>query len=114
MLLHWGPHTLRAAGALPPGIDGALKFAVLPQNVLLVRSDKPWGSHLENPVPAVVEEMIALGGDVVVWLRPEGVPEARLQMRLPERAVRHYAVAAGKMVTVCLRAADVIPLGLLP
>lgn len=114
VLLHWGPHTLRAAGALPPGIDGALKFAVLPQNVLLVRSDKPWGSHLENPVPAVVEEMIALGGEVVVWLRPEGVPAARLQMRLPERAVRRYAVAAGKTVTVCLRAADVIPLGLLP
>lgn len=79
-----------------------------------MRSDKPWGSHLENPLPAVVEEMIALGGEFVVWLRPEGLPAARLQMRLPERAVRRYAVAAGKTVTVCLRAADVIPLGLLP
>jgi molybdate transport system ATP-binding protein len=58
--------------------------------------------------------MIVLGGEVVVWLRPEGVPAARLQMRLPERAVRRFAVAAGQSITVCLRAADVIPLGIQP
>jgi molybdate transport system ATP-binding protein len=111
MLLRWGPHALYASEALPLASNGTLKFAVLPQNVLLVRSDKPWDKHLENPVPAVVEEIMALGGEVIVWLRPEGLPAARLQMRLPERAVRRYAVAAGQSITVCLRAADVIPLG---
>lgn len=111
LLLRWGPHMLRAAVTVPAGIDARLKFAVLPQNVLLARIDKPWGSHLENPVPAVVEEVIDLGGETLVWLQPEGLPKARLQMRLPERAVRRYAIAAGKQVIVCLRAGDVIPLG---
>lgn len=110
-VLRWGPHTLRAAGELPAGSETNVKFAVLPSNVLLARSDKPWGSHLENPVPAIVEEVIQLGGETLVWLRPEGLADARLQMRLPERAVRRYAVSAGKAVTVCLRASDVIPLG---
>ena len=110
-LLRWGPHLLRTAASLPPGTGRTLKFAVLPPNVLLVRSDKPWGSHLENPVPAVVLEVVELGGEALVWLRPEGMPGTRLQMRLPARAVSRYAVAAGKAFTLSLRAADVIPLG---
>jgi len=114
LLLRWGPHTLRAAGTLPPGIDRSLKFAVLPQNLVLIPADKPWGGHLENPVQAVVEEVITLGGETIVWLRPEGLPATRLQMRLPERAVRRHAVTSGKAVTICLRASDVIPLGLQP
>ncbi|MGH8647285.1 MAG: hypothetical protein ACREX4_23625 [Gammaproteobacteria bacterium] len=84
---------------------------MLPTNVLLARNDKPWGSHLENPIPAVVEEVIALGAEAVVWLCPRGVPDTLLQMRLPARAVRRYTVVAGAGVTVCLRAADIIPLG---
>ena len=111
LLLRWGPHTLRAVGTLSAGIGQRLKFAVLPPNVLLVRSDKPWGRHLENPIPTVVEEVIELGGETLVWLRPDGLPKTRLQMRLPARAVRRYGVAPGKQVTVSLRSADVIPLG---
>jgi molybdate transport system ATP-binding protein len=114
LVLRWGPHTLRAAGALPAGVDRALKFAVLPQNVLLAPADKPWGSHLENPVQAVVDELVALGGEALVWLRPEGLPTTRVQMRLPERAVRRHAVAKGQVVTICMRASDVIPLALKP
>ena len=109
-LLKWGPHTLRsAADHLIP--EGPVKFAVLPQNVLLVKTDKPWASHLENPVPTRVDEVITLGGEILVWLQPEGLPQTRLQMRLPERALRRYPVTPGTEVTVCLRAADVIPLG---
>lgn len=106
--LRWGPHRLRAAscGSYRPGASA--HWAVLPTNVLLARDDRPWGDHLENPVPAVVEEIIELGADVVVWLRPQGMSEARVQMRLPTRAVRRYAVAVGAQVTVCLRAADIV------
>ena len=107
-VLRWGPHILRTTGTLPVGIGQRLKFAVLPPNVLLVRHDKPWGSHLENPIPTIVEEVIELGGETLVWLRPEGLPETRIQMRLPARAVHRYAVAVGKAFTVCLRVADVI------
>lgn len=111
LLLRWGPHTLHMAGHLPEGPSPVLRWAVLPTNVLLARNDKPWGSHLENPIPSVVEEVIELGAEAVVWLCPQGVPDTLLQMRLPARAVRRYTVVPGAGVTVCLRAADIIPLG---
>lgn len=107
-LLQWGPHRLSATSLGTDCRGPVVRWAVLPTNVLLARQDKPWGDHLENPVPAVVEEVIELGADVVVWLRPGGLPDIRLQIRLPIRAVRRYAVARGAEVTVCLRAADII------
>jgi molybdate transport system ATP-binding protein len=107
--LQWGPHTLRMIVPLPVAPGQLLQWAVLPSNVLLVRKDKPWGSHLENPLPAVVEEVVELGTEAVVWLRPQGLSE-RLQMRLPVRAVHRYAVAVGEEVTISLRTADLIPL----
>ncbi|MBE0529210.1 MAG: ABC transporter ATP-binding protein [Rhodospirillales bacterium] len=109
--LRWGPHRLSAVAAAADCPHSTVRWAVLPTNVLLARQDKPWGDHLENPVPAVVEEVIELGADVVVWLRPGGLPDTRLQIRLPIRAVRRYAVARGAEVTVCLRVADIILLG---
>lgn len=106
--LRWGPHRLGAVAAAADCPHSTVRWAVLPTNVLLARDDKPWGDHLENPVPAVVEEIIELGADVVVWLQPRGLPDSRMQIRLPIRAVRRYAVAQGAEVTVCLRAADII------
>ena len=110
LLLRWGPHTLRAAGDLPTGAGPELRWAVLPTNVLLALPGKPWGSHLENPLPALVEEVVELGTEAVVWLQPVGLPGTRVQMRLPVRAVRRHAVTAGREVTFCLRPADIIPL----
>lgn len=109
--LHWGAHRLRVHGPLPADAGPTLRWAVLPQNVLMIRPDKPWGSHLENAVPAGVEEVMELGAEAVVWLQPEGLADARLQMRLPTRAVRRYAVSAGATLSVCLRPADIVLLG---
>lgn len=115
LMLQWGSHTLRVAAPLPAGADGsgegALRWAVLPVNVLLSRPDKPGAELLENPLTATVEEVIELGAEALVWLRPEGLAEVRVQMRLPVRAVQRYSVAAGQAVTICLRASDIIPLG---
>jgi len=111
LLLRWGPHPLRALGHLPDRPGPALRWAVLPTNVQFARKDKLWGSHLENPVPAVVEEVIELGAEAVVWLQVQDVADGRLQMRLPTRAVRRYTVVPGAEVTVCLRAADIVLLG---
>jgi molybdate transport system ATP-binding protein len=107
--LAWGPHSLRLprAAALVPG---ARRFAVLPENILLVRPDKPWDGHLENPLPATVAEIMELGAEALVWLVPDGLPDARLQMRLPGRALARYRLAAGARVEVCLRGADIVVL----
>jgi len=110
LLLRWGPHALRVTGPLPVGINSDLRWAVLPNNVLLVRPDKPWGSHLENPLQVVIEEVIEMGAEAIVRLQAQGLPEARLQMRLPVRAVHRYGVAVGREVTVSLRAGDIVPL----
>jgi len=109
--LRWGPHTLNLGGSRPAGVDGELRWAVLPTNVILLRPDKPLSNHLENPLPARVEEVVELGSEATVWLQPQGLAETRLQMRLPVRAVRRYLLAAGQDVTICLRASDIVPLG---
>jgi len=111
VVLHWGPYRLRVDGPPPAGTGPVLRWAVLPQNVLLVRPDKPRGSHLENAIPARVEEVMELGAEGVVWLRPQGLEDTGLQMRLPTRALQRYAVVAGTAVTVCLRSADIVLLG---
>jgi len=105
--LQWGEHRLKISADISPAC-GKVKFAVLPQNPLLVKSDRPWGSHLENPVSALVRDIVTLGGEVVLWLQPLNMPETLLQVRLPERAVRRYPVSLGSQVTMCLRAADIV------
>ncbi|MBX3591171.1 MAG: ABC transporter ATP-binding protein [Burkholderiaceae bacterium] len=106
-LLRWGPHVLRAVASAKVPAGASLRWAVLPSNVLLVRADKP-RQHLENLVDATVDEVIELGAEALAWLRPRGLPDERLQMRLPARALRTHSVRAGAEVTVCLRAADLV------
>ncbi|MDP1651723.1 MAG: ABC transporter ATP-binding protein [Rhodocyclaceae bacterium] len=103
-VLHWGPHALR----LPTVRYGAMNFAVLPESVLLIRPDKPLGPHLENLLAATVEETMTLGTEALVWLRPAGLPDVRVQMRLPARALARYAVVPGGAVMICLRPADIV------
>jgi len=103
-VLRWGPHALRAKHPAA----GPVRWSIAPGNVLLVRPDKPWSEHLENPVPGIITELIPLGADALVWLVPEGLPDARLQMRLPLRALARHPLAPGQAVTVCLRGADLM------
>jgi molybdate transport system ATP-binding protein len=109
--LTWGPHVLRVGGLPAVPTAPTRRWAVLPQNVLLVRPDRPRGSHVENALPARVDEIVELGAESLVWLRPEGLAEVRLQMRLPTRAVRRYEIVVGGTVTLCLRAEDIVVLG---
>jgi molybdate transport system ATP-binding protein len=104
--LRWGPHRL----AIGKGehSENICRFAVLPQNVLLVRPDKPWGSHLENPIDGRIVDTLLLGPEAVIWIEPVGLPGERMQMRLPARALKRYAMAAGDAVQFSLRAADLI------
>lgn len=106
--LRWGPHRL----AIGKGehSEKSCRFAVLPQNVLLVRPDKPWGSHLENPIDGQIVDILQLGPEAVVWIEPAGLPSERLQMRLPARALKRYAMTAGDAVQFSLRVTDLVML----
>lgn len=108
-VLRWGPHVLRVRR--PGPASGKVRWAIAPGNVLLVRPDKPWSGHLENAVNATVGELIPLGAEALVWLVPEGLPDVRLQMRLPLRALTRYPLLPGQAVTVCLRGADLLVFG---
>jgi len=105
-VLRWGPHVLRVRHPGPASAD--VRWAIAPGNVLLVRPDKPWSGHLENPVAATIAEIIPLGAEALVWLAPEGLPDVRLQMRLPLRALTRNPLIPGQAVTVCLRGADLL------
>ena len=107
--LHWGPHRLRVAATASE--TGDCRFAILPQNVLLVRPDRPLGSHLENLLDGQVRETMRLGTEALVWIAPAGLPALQIQMRLPVRALERYRVAAGSPVRLSLRAADIVLLG---
>ena len=104
--LYWGDVRL-AAGRELKG-EGACRFAILSQNVLLIRPDKPWGQHLENPLAARVVDVLVLGTEALVWVEPEGLAGQRLQMWLPARAFERYKIRAGVAVQISLRAADLI------
>jgi molybdate transport system ATP-binding protein len=109
--LAWGPYCLRVAHTTPAVADRPVRWAVLPQNVLLVRPDRPPELPLENALPAQVLEVMELGVEAVVWLQPQALGGTRLQMRLPTRALHRFAVAVGNTVTLCLRPNDIVVLG---
>lgn len=104
--LRWGPHRL----SIGKGVQdtGERRFAILPQNVLLVRPDKPWGSHLENPLDGRIVDRLQLGPEALLWIEPVGLPDTRLQMRLPARVLERYATEVGTTVQFSLRAADIV------
>lgn len=104
--LHWGPHCLTVTSQAHA--SGSIRWGIQAANVLMVRNDKPWGDHLENPVQCRVIERIDLGGDVLVWLTPDGLPDDRLEMRLPARALQRHPVEVGQELTVCLRPHDLL------
>lgn len=89
----------------------AQRWAVLPQNALLVRPDRPEELRPENSLTAVVLELIVLGAEAVVWLQPQGLADTPVQMRLPTRAVERYGVVVGASLALCLRAVDIVLLG---
>ena len=111
--LQWGPHRLTVAGHVPAPAASARqqRWTVLPQNVLFVPPGRLEGRSRENALPALVLEAMALGAEAVVWLQPQGLPETRLQVRLPVRVLQRCEVAVGAISTICLRAEDIVLLG---
>jgi molybdate transport system ATP-binding protein len=104
--LCWGVYRLRVM--VQRTVEGPVHWAIQPVNVLMVRPDKPWNPHLENPIITQVMEVIRLGSDALIWLVPTEIPNTSLQMRLPIRALRRYCITPGQQLTVCLRSVDLI------
>jgi molybdate transport system ATP-binding protein len=108
-LLRWGPHEL----TLPPDVAftaGATRWAVLPTNVVLEHRDREPQRPISNAIPVRVSDVLELGAEALVRLKPEGLGNTVLHMRLPDRAIRRHHVAAGESLRVFIRPEDVVPL----
>lgn len=108
--LRWGPCLLDApaTAALASGSDVA--WTILPTRVVLHRVDRPSRGERENPVRAAVADLVTLGDDVVVRLVPEGLPDARLHLKVSLHVAQRNGLAPGRGVTVSLLAEAIVPL----
>ena len=108
--LRWGPHALELSNA--PGAESGEETAwtILPTKVLLHRVDRPSRGEHENPVRAAIADMVTLGDDVIARLAPEGLPDARLHLKVSLHVAQRNGLAPGREVTVSLLADAIVPL----
>jgi molybdate transport system ATP-binding protein len=109
--LRWGPHLLEVpdSPAFAPG--ATIAWTILPTRVLLHRVDRPSRGEHENPVGATIVDLVTLGDDVSVRLAPDGVPDARLYLKLSLHVAQRNFLEAGRAVTVSLLRDAIVPLG---
>ena len=67
-----------------------------------------WGA--ENPVDCVVDEVLVLGDEAQVWLRPLALPNERLLMKISEHLAQRNRILRSGAVRVSLLSSAVQPL----
>ena len=79
--------------------------------VLLHRVDRPSRGEHENPVRGRIDDLVTLGDDVSVRLVPEGLPDARLHVKLSVHVAQRNGLARGRDVAVSLLREAIVVLG---
>ena len=97
--LRWGELVLEAPRA---AAEGVVDLLVAPSAVLLHRRDRPSAGERENPVPARVLEVLALGADARVTLDVADPAGGPLVFTLPMHAARRNGLAPGEACVVSL------------
>jgi molybdate transport system ATP-binding protein len=72
--------------------------------VVLHRRDRPSRGEHENPVPGMVETMVAVGQTAHIVLRPRHAPELPIHFSVPLHVARRNGIAPGAEATVSLLA----------
>jgi len=105
-----GPHRLEVpdTGDFVPG--RTIAWTILPTRVLLHRVDRPSHGERENPVRGSIADLVVLGDDVIARLAPEGMPDARLTLKVSQHVAERNALAVGREVTVSLLREAIVPL----
>jgi molybdate transport system ATP-binding protein len=101
-LLRWGDRMLEASYQpyFPAGTHVA--WLVRHGGVWLHRRDRPSHGERENPVAGIIEEMVVLGDNARLRMRPDGVPGGPLSFSVSTHAARRNALAIGAAVSVSL------------
>ena len=103
-MLDWAGHRLEAAFN-PAWSQGSAVSWIAPDGfVVLHRRDRPSRGEHENPVPGVIETVLAIGQTAHLTLRPDHDPRLPLHFSVPLHVARRNAVAPGVAATVSLLA----------
>jgi molybdate transport system ATP-binding protein len=108
--LAFGPHRLEVPDTGEFASGRTIAWTILPTRVLLHRVDRPSQGERENPVPAVVADLVVLGDDVIARLTPAGMPQSRLTLKVSHHVALRNALAVGRTVTVSLLRDAIVPL----
>jgi len=108
--LAFGPHRLEVPDTGDFAAGRTLTWTILPTRILLHRVDRPSHGERENPVPAVIVDLVVLGDDVIARLAPAGMPDARLTLKVSQHVGERNALAVGRAVTVSLLREAIVPL----
>lgn len=109
--LRWGEYRLTCR---PPArrLDSGqpVSWCISAGQIVLHRTDRPsrWGS--DNPIDCIIEEILVLGDEAQVSLRPQALGEARLLMKLSQHLVQRNRLAAGGAARVSLLSSALQPL----
>jgi molybdate transport system ATP-binding protein len=106
-VLRWGPHAF-ALGPRPSEPSGPAHWTILPAKVLLHRVDRPSRGDAENPLRGRVADLVTLGDDVSVRVVPDGLPDARIHLRVSLHVAERNQLAPGREVTVSLLADAIV------
>jgi molybdate transport system ATP-binding protein len=103
-LLRWGERLLDAAPApgFPQGAE--VDWLIPAAAIVLHRRDRPSAGERENPVPARVLDLLALGEEARVTLDVGDPDGGTLALSLPLHAARRNGLAPGEACTVSLLA----------
>ncbi|NYS59973.1 ABC transporter ATP-binding protein [Halomonas salicampi] len=104
--LQWGRFQLEVAEGLDTfSLGEAVTWYLPPSDIVLHRRDRPSNGERENPVPALVSEVVALGGMTSVTLRV--AHGDMLRFDIATHAARRNQLVPGSMVNVSLLAAGI-------
>ena len=103
-VVDWHGILLEAAHAPAFAIGASVAWTIPVSGIVLHRRDRPSRGEHENPVHGTVADCLALGDDTTIGIRPDGVRDALLTVRVPTHVAQRNGIAVGVRTGVSLLA----------
>ncbi len=102
--IDWHGITLEAASGTQVAAGARVAWTIPVSGIVLHRRDRPSRGEHENPVYGVVDDCLTLGDDTTIGIRPDGVRDALLTLRVPTHVAQRNGIAIGVRAGVSLLA----------
>ena len=103
-LIDWAGLPLETGYRPDVGLHQPISFVVPDGFVVLHPRDRPSRGEHENPVPGVVDAMLAFGQTAQIALEPRHYPSRPVHFSVPLHVARRNRLAPGAQATVSLLA----------